>query len=140
MTVETSRFLRNRFEVRAVRWDGTAVQASEIVNWIMEQGEDARYWTDPPIPASPDGHQIVVRTDCYSDVVRPGDYIVQMPNDDRSLPSFTVYSREDFEAKFLPVTPPRDPGRELFSLFGPEAVETYDRAKAQPARHRKDES
>lgn len=75
MTVITNvrHYATKPHDVDAVRWLGTAIEATPVINWVLAHGGTARYHD----PSEPGGERIAV--DTYHGTVSaiPGDFIVK---------------------------------------------------------------
>lgn len=94
--------------VRAVKFEGGADKASDIVEWVFDNSwstaswSDAHPgWTDPKGGGGygPSPERILIRTDGNAVVALPGTWIVMDDNE-----TFFVYSDEDFKSLFTEVT------------------------------------
>lgn len=88
-------------EVQAVKWEGSALEAAPVINWVLAHGGDANYvGGNRPI-----GEGIALRNDrsdgsVHRGFARPGDYIVKDEHD-----QFDVAAPASFEAHYQKVNP-----------------------------------
>jgi len=73
------RYRKKPIEIEAVRWDGTAVAATPIIDWILNQDGSAAYHCphDMGCAGTAAGHTIGIRTLEGRMQATPGDWIIR---------------------------------------------------------------
>lgn len=75
------RFRKKPVEVEAVQWDGTAEGASDIIDWILGNGQSATYMCSDPVrcrdTSGDTPHTISIRTLEGDMTVSLNDYVIK---------------------------------------------------------------
>lgn len=111
--MKPERYLRRAAPIAAVRWDGTAMGASQIIDWVIDGGGTATYYCSALrvcLGREDDSHTIRLTDPDVVTHAHPGWYIHQDPDDG----AFHASPPADFEASHLPLAPPVDTGTSLF--------------------------
>lgn len=70
------RYRKKPVEISAAKWDGTAEQATPLIEWMLQNGETANYYCEPPCSEKEEGHVIRIYTLEGAMDAQPGDYII----------------------------------------------------------------
>jgi hypothetical protein len=73
---ELKRYRKKPVEIEAIQWDGTAAGATPIINWVLENGSTARYYSPNGIDYT-STHEIAIRTLEGTMWARRGDFIIR---------------------------------------------------------------
>lgn len=94
------RYRKKPIEVDAMQWDGTTLGATEIIEWILNSGDTARYHFNTHIPSF---SCIEIDTAEGTMQASSGDYVIKepFPTDDRM---FYPCKPSIFESTYEPVT------------------------------------
>ena len=49
-------------EIEAIQWDGTAMNADLIIEWVLNHDGSAYYWCGASCPDTEEGHYLRIRT------------------------------------------------------------------------------
>ena len=49
-------------EIEAIQWDGTAMNAALIIEWVLNHDGSAYYWRGASCPDTEEGHYLRIRT------------------------------------------------------------------------------
>lgn len=56
------KYRKKPVEVEAMQWDGDAMRAGLIIEWVLNHGGVADYWCDIPCPGTGEGHYLRIHT------------------------------------------------------------------------------
>ncbi|MDH6282875.1 hypothetical protein [Prescottella agglutinans] len=71
------RYRKKPVEIEAMQWDGTALGATPIINWILRNDRAARYWCREATNCGDDPHFIQIETLEGAMLASPGDWIIR---------------------------------------------------------------
>lgn len=60
--MSVKKYRKKPVEVEAMQWDGTAMHAGLIIEWVLNHGGAVNYWCDIPCPGTEEGHYLRIRT------------------------------------------------------------------------------
>ena len=60
--MSVKKYRKKPVEVEAMQWDGTAMHAGLIIEWVLNHDGGADYWCEAPCPDTEDGHYLRIRT------------------------------------------------------------------------------
>jgi hypothetical protein len=75
--VTAQKFRKKPVEIEAWQWDGTALGATPIINWINDSGGTATYWCDHATNCGDDPHFIRIRTLEGDMFTSPQDWVIR---------------------------------------------------------------
>ena len=76
--MEATRYRKRPVEVEAMRWDGTADNATPVVQWIQDNGANCTYECNTePCSGDDGGHNIIIRTLEGDMMAVAGDFIIK---------------------------------------------------------------
>ena len=78
INITTKKYRKKPVEISAAKWDGTAEQATRLIEWMLQNGANAKYHCDAEACTGTDEeHVILIYTLEGAMTAQHGDYVIR---------------------------------------------------------------